>query len=61
MSMRRECPLYENWVSIELRVLVLRKLPRYGNTISRLTHVSLAEPDPVLFAPPADYTIKDMP
>ena len=53
----------ENWVSIELRVLVLRKMldPRYGNTISRLTHVSLAEPDPVLFAPPVGYTIKDMP
>jgi hypothetical protein len=53
----------ENWVSIELRVLVLRKLldPRYGNRISRLTHISLAEPDPVLFVPPVDYMIKDMP
>ncbi len=53
----------EKWVSPELRVLVLRKLldPRYGNRISRLTHISLTEPDPALFAPPADYTIKDMP
>jgi hypothetical protein len=53
----------EKWVSPELRVLVLRKLldPRYGNTISGLTHISLAEPDPVLFAPPVDYTMKDMP
>lgn len=53
----------ENWVSIELRVLVLRKLldPRYGNTISRLTHVSLAEPDPALFTLPTNYMIKDMP
>lgn len=53
----------ENWVSPELRVLVLRKLldPRYGSRISRLTHVNMAEPDPVLFAPPVDYTIKDMP
>jgi len=53
----------EKWVSPELRVLVLRKLldPRHGNTISRLTHISLAEPDPVLLAPPLDYTMKDMP
>jgi len=53
----------ENWVSPELRVLVLRKLldPRYGNRISRLTHITLTEPDPVLFAPTAGYTIKDMP
>ena len=54
---------HEMWVSPQLRVLVLRKLldPRHGNTISRLTHISLAEPDPVLLAPPLDYTMKDMP
>ena len=52
----------EKWVSEELRVLVLSKFldPRYGNTISGLTHISLAEPDPALFMPPADYEIKDM-
>ena len=53
---------HEMWVSPQLRVLVLRKLldPRYGNTIWRLKDISLAEPDPALFRPPVDYTIKDM-
>ena len=51
----------ERWASKELRVLVLEKLldPRYGDTISRLTHLSLVEPDPALFMPPADYAFKD--
>ena len=54
---------HEMWVSQELRILVLRKVldPRYGDTISRPTHFSSAEPDPALFLVPADYTITDMP
>jgi hypothetical protein len=53
----------ERWASKDLRVLLLKKLldPRYGDTISRLTHINSAEPDPALFVPPADYKIEDMP
>jgi hypothetical protein len=53
---------HERWVSPQLRVLVLRKLldPRYGNTMWRLKDISLLEPDPALFRPPVDYTIKDL-
>ena len=53
---------HERWFSRELRLLVLRKLldPRYGNTISKLKDISLVEPDPALFVPPSDYTIKDI-
>jgi hypothetical protein len=53
----------ESWASKELRIMVLKKVldPRYGDTISRLTHVSLVEPDPALFMTPSNYMIKDMP
>jgi hypothetical protein len=53
----------ERWASMQLQVLVLTKMsdPRFGNTTRKLAAISLAEPDPALFVPPVDYTLKDMP
>jgi hypothetical protein len=52
----------ETWFSKQLGVAVLRKNsdPRSGDTTMKLTDISLVEPDPALFMPPVDYTIKDM-
>jgi hypothetical protein len=52
----------ETWSSKELGVVVLTKTvdPRSGDTTMKLTDISRVEPDPALFMPPADYTIKDM-
>ena len=52
----------ETWFSKQLGVAVLTKNsdPRSGDTTIKLTNISLAEPDPALFMPPADYEIKDM-
>ena len=51
----------ENWFSKQLQVEVLTKTsdPRMGDSTTKLENVSLIEPDPALFTPPADYTIKD--
>jgi hypothetical protein len=53
----------ETWVSRELGMAVLTKTsdPRTGETTSRLTNISRAEPPASLFAPPADYEIVDNP
>ncbi len=53
----------ERWASQQLRVLVLTRMsdPRFGDIVRKLTDVSLTEPDPALFALPADYTVEDMP
>jgi len=50
----------ENWFSKQLQVEVLTKTsdPRSGDSTTKLTNVSLVEPDPALFMPPPDYTIK---
>ena len=51
----------ETWFSKQLQVEVLTKTsdPRMGDSTTNLTNISLVEPDPALFTPPADYTIKD--
>ena len=51
----------EQWFSDDLQVLVLTRHadPRSGENIYRLRNIVRAEPDPSLFAPPADYTIQD--
>jgi hypothetical protein len=50
----------EVWNSPELGIEVLRKLsdPRIGESITRLTRISRAEPDAALFKPPPDYRIE---
>jgi hypothetical protein len=52
----------ETWFSRQLQVTVLTKTsdPRSGETTTKLANISLAEPDPSLFMPPLDYTIKDV-
>jgi len=51
----------ETWVSQELRAPVLTKRsdPRSGESVTKLTEINRAEPDPALFLPPPDYTIED--
>jgi hypothetical protein len=49
----------EQWFSDELQVLVMTRHsdPRSGDTTYRLRNILRAEPDPALFAVPADYQI----
>jgi hypothetical protein len=49
----------ENWVSPELKVTILSKMsdPRNGESTTRLTNISRAEPDASLFQVPTDYEI----
>jgi len=51
----------ESWFSKQLNAEVLTNTsdPRMGDSITKLTNVSLVEPDPALFMPPPDYTVKD--
>jgi hypothetical protein len=51
----------EQWFSDDLQVLVMTRHadPRSGENVYRLRNVLRAEPDPSLFAPPADYTVQD--
>ena len=51
----------ERWFSKQLQVDVLTKTsdPRSGDSTTKLANISLVEPDPALFMPPADYMIKD--
>lgn len=51
---------FERWHSAELGVDVLTKRsdPRVGETNYRLTNINRTEPLPSLFAPPADFEIK---
>jgi len=53
----------ETWFSKQLGLTMLSKNtdPRFGETTTKLTNISLVEPDPALFMPPADYEIKDVP
>ena len=52
----------ETWFSKQLGVAVLTKSsdPRSGEYTTKLTDISLAEPDPALFMPSADYTVREM-
>jgi hypothetical protein len=49
----------ETWTSSELKMVVLSKNsdPRSGESTTRLTNISRAEPDPSLFQIPADYDV----
>ena len=49
----------ETWISPDLRVTVLSKTsdPRTGESTTRLTNISRAEPDPSLFQVPPDYQV----
>jgi hypothetical protein len=51
----------EQWFSDDLQVLVMTRHadPRSGENVYRLRNIVRAEPDPSLFAPPADYTVQD--
>ena len=50
----------ETWTSPELGMMVLSKMsdPRSGESTTRLTNVSRAEPDASLFQVPPDYTVE---
>lgn len=50
----------ERWVSKELGLTLLEKDsdPRFGETITRVTRLDRAEPDPTLFRIPADYIVQ---
>ena len=52
----------EKWVSEELGVTVSSTLhdPMIGDTQFHLSQIERAEPDPSLFAVPADYTLNDV-
>ncbi|HTA47311.1 MAG TPA: hypothetical protein VK789_32935 [Bryobacteraceae bacterium] len=49
----------ESWMSPELKMVVLSKNPdpRNGDSTMRLTNISRAEPDALLFQVPPDYEI----
>ncbi len=51
----------ETWRSPELKIVVLSKVsdPRNGEHTQKLVNVSRAEPDPGLFQPPTDYTVRE--
>ena len=53
----------EEWRSPELQVLVMtdRTDPQTGRTTYRLSHISRADPDPLLFLVPGDYTLVQAP
>jgi len=52
----------EKWVSEELAVTVSSTLhdPMIGDTQFHLSQIERTEPDPSLFAVPADYTLNDV-
>jgi len=51
----------ERWYSADLQTTILVKHtdPRNGETITRYTNISRAEPVPTLFQPPADYKVQE--
>ena len=51
----------ERWYSPELQAFVLVKHsdPRNGDTVTRYTNISRAEPVPTLFQVPADYKVQE--
>ena len=53
----------ETWTSKALQTQVLSTTsdPRNGETTTKLTNVSQAEPDPTLFQVPPEYTVEDQP
>ncbi|MBZ5621871.1 MAG: hypothetical protein LAQ69_24570 [Acidobacteriia bacterium] len=53
----------ESWYSPELQIFVLTKRtdPRRGETVTRLSNVSRAEPSRTLFEVPADFKVTETP
>ena len=52
----------ESWYSTELRIILLQKRSNcMGTGETRLEHISLTEPDPLLFQVPPDYSTVDQP
>lgn len=50
----------ESWYSPELRMILLQKRSNgMGDGTTRLEHINVAEPDPLLFQVPSDYTMVD--
>lgn len=51
----------ENWTSTELKILIFSKTvdPLVGESTFRIANLSRMPPDPLLFMPPADFTIVD--
>lgn len=51
----------ENWRSREmgLTVMTISDDPRRGRTVTEYEDLTLREPDPALFAPPADYKVEE--
>jgi hypothetical protein len=64
-AMGNELPIQvvtERWNSPDLHmdILTRRSDPRFGETVTKLTNISRAEPSHALFEPPADYkTVED--
>lgn len=59
-AMGNELPIQivtERWYSPDLQmdILTRRTDPRFGETVTKLTNISRAEPSHSLFEPPADY------
>jgi hypothetical protein len=50
----------ETWYSTDLQMVVVSKTsdPRFGDSVYKLTNISRAEPDPMLFAVPSDYKVQ---
>lgn len=42
-----------------MNILTKRSDPRTGETVTKLTNISRAEPAHALFEPPADYKVSD--
>ena len=53
----------ETWISPDLKTVLLSKVSdqRYGESVTKLTNIVVAEPDPALFQVPADYSIGEEP
>jgi len=51
----------ERWYSSDLQatIMVKRSDPREGDSVTRYTNVSRAEPSPALFQVPSDYKVQD--
>jgi hypothetical protein len=53
----------ERWYSpdLQMNIMTKRSDPRMGESVFQVTNLSRSNPDPSLFAPPADYQIKENP
>ena len=53
--------VHETWMSPELNMAISTKIsdPRSGESTTKLTNISRAEPDPALFQVPAGYSVAE--